>query len=99
MIKLLTATKVPAGHRKAQKQQKEMYDLHARPPNFTVGERVFLFKPAERTAERRKLSRAYHGPYQVIKLTPNNAHVRRVDRPEGGLLLVALDRLKSAQMK
>ena len=63
MVKLLTATKVPAGHRKAQKQQKKMYDQHARPPNFIVGERVFLFKPAEWTGERCKLSRAYHGPY------------------------------------
>ena len=46
----------------------------------------------------RKLAKAYHGPYRVIKLTPNNAHIRRsvgrVDRPEGKLLLVALDRLR-----
>ena len=45
----------------------------------------------------RKLAKAYHGPYPVIKLTPNNAHIRRVDRPEGKLLLVALDRLKKCQ--
>ena len=63
--------------KKAQKQQKKTYDQHARPPNFTVGERVFLFKPAERTGEKRKLARAYHGPYRVIKLTSNNAHIRR----------------------
>ena len=94
MVKLLTATKVPAGHRKAQKQQKKMHDQHARPPNFTVGERIFLFKPAERTGEKHKLARAYHGPYRVIKLTPNNAHIRRANRPEGEILLVALDRLK-----
>ena len=30
----------------------------------------------------------------IIKLTPNNAHIRRVDRPESELFLVALDRLK-----
>ena len=80
--------------KKAQKQQKKTYDQRARPPNFTVGERVFLFKPAERTGEKRKLARAYHGPYRVIKLTSNNAHIRRVDKPEDDLLLVALDRLK-----
>lgn len=32
---------------KAQRQQKKTYDRHARTPNFAVGERVFLFKPAE----------------------------------------------------
>ena len=68
--------------KRAQKQQKKTYDQHARPPNFTVGERVFLFKPAERTGEKHNLARAYHGPYRVIKLTSNNAHIRRVDRPE-----------------
>ena len=80
--------------KKAQKQQKKTYDQHARPPNFTVGERAFLFKPAEQMGEKRKLAGAYHGPYRAIKLTSNNAHIRRVDRPEDDLLLVALDRLK-----
>ena len=28
--------------KKAQKQQKMTHDQHARPPNFAVGERVFL---------------------------------------------------------
>ena len=81
---------------KAQKQQKKTYDQHSRPPNFKVGERVFLFKPAERNGENRKLARAYHGPYQVIKLTTNNdnAHIRRVDKPEDESLLVAIDRLR-----
>ena len=80
--------------KKAQRQQKKTYDRHARPPNFAVGERVFLFTPAEQTGENRKLARAYHGPYRVIKLTPNNAHIRRIDKPEGELLLVAIDRLR-----
>ena len=47
---------------------------------------VFLFKPAERTGEKRKLARAYHRPYRVIKLTSNNAHIRRVNRPEDATL-------------
>ena len=80
--------------KKAQRQQKKTYDRHARPLNFAVGERVFLFKPAERTGENRKLARAYHGPYRVIQLTPNNAHIRRTVKPEGELLLVAINRLR-----
>ena len=55
---------------------------------------MFLLKPAEKTGEGRKLARAYHGPYRVVKLADNNAHIRRVDRPESDLLLVATDRLR-----
>ena len=66
--------------KRAQKQQKLAYDQHARTLNFLVGNRVFLFKPAEKTGEGRKLARAYHGPYRVVKLADNNAHIRRVDR-------------------
>ena len=83
-----------AQRKKAQKQQQKTYDQYARAPNFAVGERVFLFKPAERTGEHRKLARAYHGLYRVMKLTPNNAHIRRVDKQEDELLLVAIDRLR-----
>jgi len=37
--------------KKAQKLKKLVYDQHARAPNFSVGERVFLLKPAEKTGE------------------------------------------------
>ena len=77
--------------KKAQKQQKKTHDQYA---NFAVGERVFLFKPAKRTGEHHKLARTYHGPYRVMKLTPNNAHIRRVDKQEDELLLVAIDILR-----
>ena len=30
----------------------------------------------------------------MIKLTPNSAHIKRTDKPEGELLLVAIDRLR-----
>jgi len=50
------------GIKKAQKNQKSYYDRKSRPPNFAVGERVFLLKLAEKTGEGRKLARPYHGP-------------------------------------
>ena len=43
---------------KAQKRQKAMYDRKSRPPNFTVGERVFLLKPSEKTGEDWRSSQA-----------------------------------------
>ena len=79
---------------KAQKRQKTYYDRKARPPNFAVGERVFLLKPAERTGEGRKLARPFHGPYRVVEISSNDAHIRRVDRPQDEPILVALDRLR-----
>lgn len=79
---------------KAQHRQKTFYDRKKRPPNFTVGERVFLYKPAEKTGERRKFARPFHGPYRVMELGTNDAHIRPVDRPQEEPILVALDRLR-----
>ncbi len=79
---------------KAQKKQKSGYDRMERRPTFTVGERVFLFKPAEKTGPARKLARPFHGPYRVVKMDTNTAHVRRVDRPQDESILVSISRLR-----
>ena len=73
---------------RAQRRQKDMHDKNARTPTFREGERVFLFKPAEKTGEARKFARPFHGPYRV---GPNTAKIRRVDRPQEEL---SLDRLR-----
>lgn len=80
--------------KKAQKRQKVYYDRKTRPPNFSVGERVFLLKPAEKSGEKRKFARPYHGPYWVVDFTPNNASLCRVDKPQDKPILVALSRLR-----
>ena len=80
--------------KKAQKNQKAYYDRKSRGSNFSVGERVFLFKPAEKTGESRKLNRPYHGPYRIVEVTPNNASLCRVDKPHEEPILVALSRLR-----
>ena len=79
---------------KAQKRQKAHYDKRARPPNFKVGERVFLFKPADKTGPLRKFARPYHGPFRVVEMDVNTAKIRRVDKPEEDSILVAVDRLR-----
>ena len=78
----------------AQKRQKMYHDRKARPPQFLTGDRVFLYKPAEKTGEGRKLARPYHGPYWIIELTVNNAQIRRIDKPHDEPIRVALDRLR-----
>ena len=67
---------------KAQKRQKSFYNKRARETNFSVGEHVFLLKPAETTGANRKFARPFHGPYRVVSVEPNNACIRRVDRPK-----------------
>ena len=80
--------------KKAQHRQKAQYDKKSRPPNFLVGDRVFLFKPAEKTGEARKFARPFHGPFRVLELDTNTAKIRRVDKPQEEPILVALDRLR-----
>ena len=55
---------------------------------------MFLLKPAERTKEGWKLARPFHGPYGIVEITSNDAHIRRVDQPQDEPILVALDRLR-----
>ena len=66
---------------KAQKRQKDFHDQKRRSPSFSVGERVFLYEPAEKTGESRKLARPFHGPYRVLELDTNTSRIRRVDKP------------------
>jgi hypothetical protein len=55
---------------KAQRRQvRKLFDNRAREPNFTLGERVFLLKPAETTGANRKFARPFHGPSPVWRLT------------------------------
>ena len=79
---------------KAQRHQKTAYDKGTRDPRFREGERVFLYKPAEKTGESRKLSRPFHGPYRLLDVGPNTARISRVDRPEDDPLLVSVSRLR-----
>ena len=51
-------------------------------------------QPSSRTGELRKLAGPFHGPYRIISLDTNTAHVRRVDQPQDELILVAIDRLR-----
>ena len=83
----------------AQKQQKMYYDRKAKLPQFLTGDGVFLYKPAEKTGEGWNLARPYHGPYQIIELTIDNAQIRRVDSHMMSLFELHLIGLGDAQLK
>ena len=65
----------------AQKRQEDHYDRSTTTLLFREGERVFLYKPMEKTGEARKLARAFHGPYRVREMGDNTASIVWVDRP------------------
>ena len=84
---------------RAQRKQKECHDRKGRSPNFAAGERVFLFKLAEKTEHAWKFARPYHGPFRIVDLNANTAKIRRVDWPEEEAILVSLERLRRCPLE
>ena len=41
-----------------------------------------------------KLARPFYGPYRVLSLTPTNAEVKLIDKPDSDSIFVALDRVR-----
>ena len=70
----------------AQKKQKTQYDRKAKSRKYCVGDRVF--------GKAWKFARPFHGPYRILELTPANASVRLVDRPQDQPIFVSLDRIR-----
>lgn len=62
--------------------------------HFKGGEGAFLYKPAGKTGECRKLARPFHGPYWVLEVGTNTASIVHIDWPNDEPILVALDRLR-----
>ena len=52
------------------KADKQRYDNHAKQPNFSVGDIVFLYKPSP--SDSRKLSDLYEGPFVITTCLPRN---------------------------
>lgn len=78
----------------AQKRQKATYNRGSRLLNFAVGEWVFLLNPSEKTGEARKLARPFHGPYSIMEVSPSNAYIQCVDRPQDDTIFVSLQHLR-----
>ena len=79
---------------RAQKQQKRQYDHHTTKPTYHIGDRVFVYQPGSIQSKNRKFARPFHGPYRILDLTPTNASVRPVDRPEEVPIFISLDRVR-----
>ena len=79
---------------RAQKQQKRQYDHHTTKPTYHIRDRVFVYQPGSIQSKNRKFARPFHGPYRILDLTPTNASVRPVDRPEEVPIFISLDRVR-----
>ena len=55
--------------RKAQKSQKKFHDRHAKDPHFKIGDRVFIFMPAEKSGQAYEFAEPFRCPYRVEKFT------------------------------
>ena len=76
---------------KAQVQQKQHHDTHARSAMFVEGERVVVLMPAAKSGTAYKLARPFHGLYRVVHVVDNGVEVTAVDQPHATLTRVALN--------
>ena len=74
----------------AQKAQKTQYDRRAKYSSLRVGDQVMVYMPSEVQGKDRKLARPFHGPYQVLSVTPTNAEVTLINRPSDPSIFVSL---------
>ena len=79
----------------AQKKQKQQYDKRCKEMHWKVGDRVMVHMPGTIKGKAWKFARAFYRPYRVLALTPSNAEVRLVDKPEETSIFVSLDRLRA----
>ena len=81
--------------KQAQIEQKEMYDNNSRQPLIQIGDKIMVFTHSEKRGTTWKLARPFYGPYRVVDLTPTNAEVWLIDKPEDPTNFVALNRVLS----
>ena len=78
----------------AQAKQKRVYDRGAKHVDYRVEDRVLVHMPHEATGKAVKLARPFFGTYRVLRVTPTNAEVRLVDKPDDPPIVVSLGRIR-----
>ena len=53
-----------------------------------------VYMPGDVSGKSWKLARPYHGPFRILSVTPTNAEVQLIEKPEEPSLFVALSRLR-----
>lgn len=78
----------------AQTKQKTQYDKRSKELKFAVGDRVMTYMPGAVQGKNWKLARPFYGPYRILSLTPTNAEIRLVDKPNDPPIFVSLNRIR-----
>ena len=65
----------------AQAKQRTQYDKKSEEPQFSVVDRVMAYMPSAVQGKNWKLVRPFYGPYRILSLTPTNAEIHLVDKP------------------
>ena len=53
-----------------------------------------VYMPGDVTGKDWKLARPYHGPFRITSVTPSNAEVQLIEKPQEPSLFVSLSRLR-----
>ncbi|XP_071088962.1 uncharacterized protein [Haliotis cracherodii] len=80
----------------SQELNKDRQDLKAKPPSFSVGDRVLMTDPTVKKGHSPKLSLKWSGPYTITALGPN--HTFKLQHSHTGKVhksLIHADRLKT----
>jgi len=77
----------------AQKKYKAYFDCKTTAERFRLGEWVLIKFAQEESGKQRKLSRPWHGPYRIMKLTDTDITAIKIYFPEDGTIKVHQSRV------
>ena len=79
---------------KAQKRQKDYYDVKTTKPRFAINDKVRLHNPAVKAGNTKKFLKPWTGPYRVVEVIDDVVY--RIEHCDTGKLqVVHINRLKS----
>ena len=83
-----------ANIKEAQANKKHHYDKKSKASKLSVGDRVVTYMPHAVSGKAWKLARPFYGPYPIVSLTPTNAEVKLIDKPDADTIFVAQNRVR-----
>ena len=83
----------------SQRKYKEYYDRKTKADRFRLGEWVLIKFPHEESGKQRKLSRPWHGPYRIMKLTDTDVTAIKIYFPEDGTIKVHQSRVSPCPLQ
>ena len=83
-----------SNNKRAQSNQKALYDCQAKPPQFSMGDRVFVYMPVAKACKAYKFARPFYGSYRIMEQNELGVVVQPVDKPQSEPIRVSLGRIR-----